>query len=52
MDVTLTVRRFDPEASDPKPYLQDYELAVDDTASVLDGLIKVPVHSLTQAGPG
>ena len=41
MDVTLTIRRFDPEASNPKSYLQDYRLAVDESASVLDGLIKV-----------
>ena len=41
MDVTLSVRRFDPEAPNPKPYHQDYQLAVDDTATVLDGLIKV-----------
>ena len=41
MDVTLTVRRFDPEASEPAPYLQDYQLAVEDSATVLDGLIKV-----------
>ncbi len=41
MNVTLSVRRFNPDVDEPESYLQDYELEVDDTAMVLDLLIKV-----------
>ena len=41
MQVTLDVRRFDPEAQSPAPYQQQYQLEMDESATVLDGLIKV-----------
>ena len=41
MDVTLRVQRFDPEAADPKPYWEDFQLAIEDSGTVLDALIKV-----------
>ena len=41
MDVKLSVRRFDPDAGQPAPYYQDYELQLEDSSTVLDGLIKI-----------
>ena len=41
MDVTLSVRRYNPDANHPAPYFQDYQLGLDDSATVLDALIKV-----------
>ena len=41
MEVTLKVKRFDPDASRPLAYYQEYRLEVEETATVLDGLIKV-----------
>ena len=41
MDVTLRVRRYDPEAESPEPYWQEFPLSVEDNATVLDALIKV-----------
>ena len=41
MDVTLNVRRYDPDADEPASYFQEYRLDVDESAMVLDGLIKV-----------
>ena len=41
MDVTLTVRRFNPDAKSPASYLQKYRVEIDDSAMVLDALIKV-----------
>ena len=41
MEVTLNVKRFDPDADRPAPYYQEYRLELDDSAVVLDGLIKV-----------
>jgi succinate dehydrogenase / fumarate reductase iron-sulfur subunit len=41
VDVTLRVKRFNPEAENPQPYWQDFPLSVEDNASVLDALIKV-----------
>ena len=41
MEVTLSVKRFDPDVASPAPYYQEYQLEVDDSATVLDGLIKV-----------
>jgi succinate dehydrogenase / fumarate reductase iron-sulfur subunit len=39
MDVKLSVRRFDPDTADSKPYYQRYDLEVDESATVLDSLI-------------
>ena len=41
MDVTLSVKRFNPDAEQPASFFQDYRLEVDESAMVLDGLIKV-----------
>ena len=41
MDVTLRVRRFDPDADRPESYWQDYPVSVADNATVLDALIQV-----------
>ena len=41
MEVSLSVRRFDPDAASPAPYHQEYRLELDESATVLDGLIKV-----------
>ena len=41
MDVTLNVRRFDPEAESPESRFQEYNLEVEDYYTVLDALIKV-----------
>lgn len=41
MDVTIKVRRFDPEVENPAPYWQDFTVALEDSATVLDGLIKI-----------
>jgi len=41
MDVTLKVRRFDPEADSPEAYWQEYTVATADNATVLDALIQV-----------
>ena len=41
MDVTLKVKRFDPDASRPVAYYQDYDLEADESSTVLDGLIKI-----------
>ncbi len=41
MEVTLSVKRFDPDADSPAAYFQDYALDLDDGAMVLDGLIKI-----------
>ncbi len=41
MDVTIKVRRFDPEVEDPAPYWQDFTVALEDSATVLDALIKI-----------
>ncbi|MEC9289957.1 MAG: succinate dehydrogenase/fumarate reductase iron-sulfur subunit, partial [Chloroflexota bacterium] len=41
MDVTLRVKRFDPEAADPAPFWQDFTVAIEDNGTVLDALIKV-----------
>ena len=41
MPVTLDVRRFDPEAPSPAPYQQQYQVELDESATVLDGLLKV-----------
>ena len=41
MDITLRVQRFDPEASDPKPYWHSYLVSIEDNGTVLDALIKI-----------
>ena len=41
MQVTLQVKRFDPESSDHNPYYQDFTLEVEDYFTILDSLIKV-----------
>ncbi len=41
MEVTLSVRRFDPDADRPAPYFQDYTLDLDEGSVVLDGLIAI-----------
>ena len=41
MEVTLNVRRFDPESGSSEGYFQEYSLDVPDYLTVLDALIKV-----------
>ena len=41
MQVTLNVRRYDPDSDQPVQYDQEYSVDVDENATVLDGLIKV-----------
>jgi succinate dehydrogenase / fumarate reductase iron-sulfur subunit len=41
MDVTVKIKRFDPEAEQPAPYWQEYAVTVADNATVLDALIKI-----------
>jgi len=39
MDVKLSVRRFDPDIAAPRPYYQQYNLEIEESATVLDSLI-------------
>ena len=41
MEVTLSVKRFNPDADRQAAYYQDYQLEVDDASTVLDGLIRI-----------
>ena len=41
MEVTLNVKRFDPESNDQESHFQEYNLEVEDYFTVLDALIKV-----------
>ena len=41
MEVTLSVKRFDPDSDQHSSYNQDYVVEMEDSATVLDGLIKV-----------
>ena len=41
MDVTIRVRRFDPEAENPESYWQEYPVTIEDNGTVLDALIKI-----------
>ncbi len=41
MEVTFAVKRYNPEASTPESYVQEYRLDVDESSMVLDGLLKV-----------
>ena len=41
MDVTLRVRRYNPESESPEPYWEEFPVSIEDNATVLDALIKV-----------
>ena len=41
MQVTLNIKRFDPEAENPGPYQETFSLEVADHFTVLDSLMKV-----------
>jgi len=41
MNTTLRIRRFNPEAQHPKTFFQEYQLDMEPSDTVLDGLIKV-----------
>ena len=41
MQVTVSVKRFDPAESGQEAYWQDYNVEMEETASVLDSLIKI-----------
>jgi succinate dehydrogenase / fumarate reductase iron-sulfur subunit len=41
MHTTLRIRRFNPEQDRPSSYYQEYDLEIDPSDSVLDGLIKI-----------
>jgi succinate dehydrogenase / fumarate reductase iron-sulfur subunit len=41
MDVTLNIRRFDPEVDQPASYWQKFQVSLEDNATVLDALIKI-----------
>jgi succinate dehydrogenase / fumarate reductase iron-sulfur subunit len=41
MRVTLKVRRYNPEAPHPRPYWQEYSLEVEQSATVLDALLRI-----------
>ncbi|MBM3944851.1 MAG: succinate dehydrogenase iron-sulfur subunit [SAR202 cluster bacterium] len=41
MEVTLNVKRYDPDSSKPAPYYQEYNVEIEDTTILLDSLIKV-----------
>ena len=41
MQVTLKIKRFDPEAENPTPYQETFPLEIEDHFTVLDSLIKV-----------
>ena len=41
MDVSLSVKRYNPDASRPEPYFQEYGIQVEKSATVLDALIKI-----------
>ena len=41
MDVTIRIRRYDPEAENPESYWQEFPLILEDNATVLDALIKI-----------
>ena len=41
MQVTFSVKRFDPEANNAAPHFQTYTLDMDDSSTVLDGLIRI-----------
>jgi succinate dehydrogenase / fumarate reductase iron-sulfur subunit len=41
MEVTFSVKRFDPDSDHPTTYHQEYELEMEESSTVLDGLIKI-----------
>ena len=41
MDVTLNIRRYDPDAEQPASYWQQFQVSIEDNATVLDALIKI-----------
>ncbi len=41
MEVTLSVKRLNPDSSNPTPFFQEYTLEVEESATVLDGLIRI-----------
>ena len=41
MKATISVKRYDPDADAPSSDYQEYDLELEDTATVLDGLIKI-----------
>jgi succinate dehydrogenase / fumarate reductase iron-sulfur subunit len=41
MDVTVKIKRFDPEAGSPVAQWQEYPLSIEDNATVLDALIQI-----------
>ena len=41
MEVTLSVKRYDPESERANVYYQDYDLEMEESATVLDALIKI-----------
>ena len=41
MEATISVRRYDPDVERPDAYYQEYQLELDESSSVLDGLIKI-----------
>ncbi len=41
MDVTVKIKRFDPDADQPRVEWQEYQLSVDENATVLDALIVI-----------
>ncbi len=41
MDVTIKVRRYDPEAENPEAYWQEFTVGAEDKSTVLDALIKI-----------
>ena len=41
MDVTVRIRRYDPEVENPESYWQEYPITLEDSSTVLDALIKI-----------
>ena len=41
MQLTLRIRRYNPEAAKPEPYWQDIKVDIEESATVLDALIKI-----------
>ena len=41
MDVSVRIRRYDPESENPESYWQEFPLTLEENATVLDALIKI-----------
>ncbi len=41
MDLTVRILRYDPEVENPESFWQDFPLTLDDSATILDALIKI-----------